>query len=306
MNWPDALRDSVVERFPLSRATTFRIGGPAAHAVAPRTPAEVAAAVVATRDAGIPLRAVGMGSNLLVADEGLGGLVLLMRSLAGVRFDGPLAFVGAGVSNASILRITRGRGLGGLQCLVGYPGTMGGAVRMNAGGTPGYIADRVEWVRGVDRNGAVVTRAGSECGFRYRGSDLGDLMVTEVCLRLAAGVDPEEHGLECRAIYDRKRRTQPLHLPSAGCIWKNPSRVLAGGRSAGHLVEEAGCKGLRRGGAEVSPLHGNFIVNRGGATCADVLGLAEEVRHRVADATGVALEREVVVWSDAAAPVSDR
>jgi UDP-N-acetylmuramate dehydrogenase len=172
---------------------------------------------------------------------------------------------------------------------------------MNAGGTPGYVAERVEWVRGVDGEGRVVTRSAAECGFRYRGSDLGDLVVTEVALRLPPVPDPEDYALEIDAIKKRKRATQPMHLPSAGCVWRNPP-----GDAAGRLVEAAGCKGLRAGGAEVSPRHGNFIVNRGGASCADVLALMEEVRGRVLDATGVSLEREVIHWSDAGVTVSGR
>jgi UDP-N-acetylmuramate dehydrogenase len=232
-----------------------------------------------------------MGSNLLVADEGVGGVVLLMRGLGGIGIDGTRVTFGAGVTNSQAVKATRARGLSGLECLVGYPGTLGGAVRMNAGGAPGYMGPLVEQVRGVDGSGRTVVRAGKDCGFRYRGSDLGDLVVTEVTLRLRGDLDPEEYALRCRAIYDRKRETQPLRMHSAGCVWKNPP-----GDAAGRLVEAAGMKGRRAGGAEVSTVHANFIVNRGGATCAGVLSLMEEVRLRVLDASGVSLEREVIHW----------
>lgn len=303
MNWPDVSRDSLAERFPLSRVTTFRIGGPARWAVSPRDGNEVAAALRTARDAGMAVHVVGMGSNLLVADGGVDGLVLLARTLSSRGVDGDLAVFGSGVSNAVALRFARAHGLGGLECLVGYPGTLGGAVRMNAGGTSGYIGDRVEWVRAVDRDGAVRVLSPGECAFRYRGSDLDHLVVTEVALRLPLA-DPEEFLLRCREIYDRKRSSQPLHLPSAGCVWKNPSRVSGGGRSAGRLVDEAGCKGLRVGGAEVSSMHANFMVNLGGATCADVLALCDEVHRRVLDATGVHLEREVILWGGVASTAS--
>ena len=298
MTWPAALRTSVASRYPLSRATTFRIGGPAARALRPRTADEAALALHVARNEGWTVRTVGMGSNLLVDDEGVDGLVLLMRGLRTVEFDGTSVTCGAGVTNNQIVQATRARGLGGLECLVGYPGTLGGAVRMNAGGAQGYVGARVSCVIGIASAGRVFYRDAGECGFRYRGSALGDLLVTEVRLTLEPS-DPEEVALRCSRIRDAKKATQPLHLPSAGCVWKNPP----GHPAAGRLVEEAGCKGLRVGGAEVSTLHANFIVNRGDATCADVLALMDDVRGRVADRFGVVLEREVILWRDAAVAV---
>ncbi|SRR5258706_14778546 len=301
MTWPGGSKRSVASRFPLSRATTFRIGGPAEWAARPSTAAEAAEVLRAAREEGLPVRCVGMGSNLLVSDEGVGGLVLLMRGLSSIRFDGDRVAFGAGVTNAQAVKATRSRGLSGLECLVGYPGTLGGAVRMNAGGAHGYVGPLVEEVHGVDGEGRAVVRAGRDCAFRYRGSALEDLVVTEVVLRLPTGEDPEEYALRCRAVYDRKRASQPLRMHSAGCVWKNPP-----GDAAGRLVEAAGLKGRRVGGAEVSAVHANFIVNRGGATCAAVLALMEEVRLRVLDASGIALEPEVIHWSDAAVALSGR
>ncbi len=300
MTWPVVSKCWAASRFPLSRVTTYRIGGPAELAARPRSAEEVAELLRWARGEGRDVRCLGMGSNLLVADEGVRGLVLLTRAMDGIAFDGLRVAAGAGVTNARILQATRARGLGGLQCLVGYPGTLGGAVRMNAGGTPGYVESRVEWVRGVDGEGTVVTRSREECGFRYRGSDLGGLVITEVGLLLVP-VDPEEYALECHAIVRRKRDTQPMDLPSAGCVWKNPP-----GAVAGRLVDMAGCKGLRAGDAEVSTLHANFIVNRGAARCADVLRLMAEVRRRVLDRFGVDLPQEVIHWSDAGADPSGR
>jgi UDP-N-acetylenolpyruvoylglucosamine reductase len=301
MNWPTAWTTSVARRFPLRDETTFRIGGPAEWAARPRTAAEAGALLAAARGEGIPVRCVGMGSNLLVSDEGVDGLVLLMRGLDSLSFDGDLVVAGAGVTNTRMIIAARERGLGGLECLVGYPGTLGGAVRMNAGGAPGYVAARVEWVRGIDGSGGVVMRPAAECGFRYRGSDLSDVVVTEVALRLPRFADREGYVVGCEEINRRKKATQPMSLPSAGCAWKNPP-----GDAAGRLVDAAGLKGLRVGGAEVSPVHANFIVNRGGATCADVLDLMAEVRRRVHDASGVLLEREVIHWGDAALALSGR
>jgi UDP-N-acetylmuramate dehydrogenase len=301
MTWPGAWTRSVDSRFPLERATTFQIGGPADWSARPETPEEAEGLISAAREAGIPVRCVGMGSNLLVSDEGVAGLVLRMRGLQRLNIDADLVVGGAGITNTQAIQATRAAGLGGLQCLVGYPGTLGGAVRMNAGGVPGYIGERVAWVRGVDGQGRVCHLDASECGFRYRGSDLGHLVVTEVALRLPRVADIEAYSLELDAIKRKKRASQPLQLPSAGCVWKNPP-----GDAAGRLVDAAGCKGLRSGGAEVSPLHANFVVNLGGATCADVLSLMEEVRRRVLDHSGVRLEKEVIHWNDAAVALSGR
>ncbi|MHC4822017.1 MAG: FAD-binding protein, partial [Planctomycetota bacterium] len=216
MHWPDALRGSVFSRYPLDGSTTFRIGGPAEWVLKPNSPEQVAAALETARGEGLPVRCVGLGSNLLVSDEGVGGLVMLMRGLSRLEFEGRRVVAGAGVTNAVILGAIRGKGLGGLECLVGYPGTLGGAVRMNAGGAPGYIAERVSWVRGIDGDGRIVTRDAAQCGFRYRGSGLGDLVVTEVGLELPVA-DPEEFAVRCRDIHDRKRLAQPLESRSAGC-----------------------------------------------------------------------------------------
>ena len=292
MSLPNASKCWAASRFPLSRVTTFRIGGPAELAARPRSPADAADLVRWARGEGLPVRCVGMGSNLLVDDSGVRGLVLLLRGMDALWFEGTRVTAGAGVTNARILAEARARGLGGLQCLVGYPGTLGGAVRMNAGGAPGYIGSLVERVRGVDAAGRIVERPAAECGFRYRGSDLADLVVTEIDLLLPEA-DAEEFALECHAIYRRKMDTQPLELPSAGCVWKNPP-----GAVAGRLVDMAGCKGLREGDAEVSERHANFIVNRGAATAADVRRLMAEVRRRVLERFGVLLDPEVIEWSD--------
>jgi UDP-N-acetylmuramate dehydrogenase len=301
MTWPGGSKCSVASRYPLSGHTTFRIGGPAEFAAKPRSGEEIAEVLRIAQGEGLPVRAVGAGANLLVADEGVAGLVLLMRGLNELAIHGNRVTAGAGVTNSQLLGATRARGLSGLACLVGYPGTVGGAVRMNAGGTAGYIGRMVEWVRGVDASGRIVERSGAECNFRYRGSDVADLVVVEVGLLLDREMDPEEYAMRCREVFERKRDSQPLELPSAGCVWKNPP-----GDAAGRLVDAAGCKGLRIGGAEVSAVHANFVVNRGGATCADVLTLMEQVRLRVHEQSGVLLQREVIHWGDAAVALSGR
>jgi UDP-N-acetylmuramate dehydrogenase len=301
MNLPAGWKGSASSPFPLSRLTTLRVGGPADLLLRPRTAAAAAEAVARAAGEGLEVRPIGLGSNLLVDDSGVDGAVICLRRLDGVEVDGDLVVLGAGVTNAKAIQATRAAGLGGLAFLVGYPGTMGGAARMNAGGKHGYFKDRAAWVEVVDREGRLRRLDPLECGFRYRGSALDGLLVTAVALRLPRE-DAEETSLAYRRAYDEKRATQPLALPSAGCAWKNPSKDAPAGR----LVDEAGCKGLRIGGAEVSTRHANFIVNRGGATCADVLAVMAEVRHRVLDRHGIALEPEVIHWTSAAVSASGR
>ena len=176
--------------------------------------------------------------------------------------------------------------------LAGVPGTVGGALRMNAGGAHGAIGESVLWVRGFDRRGRAFRFSREGCGFRYRGSRLGGLFVTRAALALTQ----DGSGIRERVdrIFAEKRASQPLTAATAGCTFKNPG--LPGGESAGWLLDRAGVKGLARGGAVYSELHANFIVNRAAASCADVEDLIREGRRRVFDRFGVDLELEVEVW----------
>jgi UDP-N-acetylmuramate dehydrogenase len=280
----------------LSPLTTLRVGGPA-DVCAPQSVDELRLALEWCAETGTPWRALGRGSNLLVSDDGVAGVVIHTRAMNALRFgeDGEVV-AGAGLRTSVLLGRTRERGLGGLECLVGYPATVGGVARMNAGGKWGVASERIEKVRVVGHGGVVREMTAAQCRFGYRTSALDDCVVAEVVFRLPK-VDVEDYRRRIEAIHAEKAALQPLSAHSAGCVFKNPP---AG--SAGRLVDECGMKGVRVGGAQVSTVHGNFIVNTGGATALDVLELIDRVREAVDRRAGVALELEVEVWGETTVP----
>ncbi|MCG3134791.1 MAG: UDP-N-acetylenolpyruvoylglucosamine reductase [Planctomycetes bacterium] len=282
---------STARSSPLSTHTTIRIGGPAEVLAFPRDADEVALLVRDCAERGVPWRVLGRGSNLLVADAGVPGVTIHTRDLRSIRFgDGGLVVAGAGLRTSTLHAEAMKRGLGGLECVVGYPATVGGSARMNAGGRWGETGARIEWVAAVDATGEVRTLPRDACNFGYRTSALAGLAVVEVAFRLPE-VDLPAYRAAIDAIHAEKSRAQPLAEPSAGCMFRNPP-----GNSAGRLVDACGLKGRAVGGAMVSTVHGNFVVNRGGATCDDVLRLVDAVRDEVRRRTGVELETEVEVW----------
>ncbi len=281
---------------PLARLTTLGVGG-SADVVAPSTLSDLTELLARLWREGRAWRALGRGSNVIVADEGVPETVVHTRLLRDLRFEaGGGVVVGAGVATSLLLSETRQRGLGGLECLVGYPATIGGAARMNAGGKWGTISSRVRCVRIVSTDGTVRELSAAECAFGYRSSVLGAGVVAEVVLDLPE-VDAAEYREAVDAIYREKAATQPLAERSAGCIFKNPD-----GESAGRLVDRSDMKGVAIGGAAVSAIHGNFIVNRGGASASDVLRLIDHVRESVTREQGVDLELEVEVWKAGRVP----
>lgn len=290
--------------------TWFGIGGGADRLVRPRSVEDVRRCV----EIDSRLRVLGDGANLLVDDDGVAELVVAMEQpsaeteLGRVDVDhgSGLVRVGAGADFAKVINECVRRGLSGLEGLGGIPATIGGAVVMNAGGTFGQIADSVSKVFAVSREGRTITLDRAEIAFGYRRSGLNHLIITGVELRLKTVGESEKSALRDRLkeVMAYKKQSQPMAENSAGCCFKNPTLHAtvesigeAGKRvSAGMLIDRAGCKGLRIGGAEVSERHGNFLVTRPGATARDVIRLMEEVERRVMDAFGVRLEREVVVW----------
>ncbi|HLT57524.1 MAG TPA: UDP-N-acetylmuramate dehydrogenase [Limnochordales bacterium] len=276
---------------PLRRHTSFRIGGPADLFVVPRSVEDVAAVQELAARAGIPVTVIGGGSNLLVADEGVRGVVMRIgRGLDRVVWDGPRVMVEAGAPLPRLAKEAAQRGFSGLEFAGGIPGTVGGALVMNAGAHDGCMAYVVRRVLAVGAAGDLVELDGEEMEFTYRSSRLQreqGLVAVQAELVLAPG-DPEEVRAKMRAYLERRRRTQPLGTKNAGSIFKNPP-----GDFAGRLLELAGCKGMAVGDAVVSPLHANFIINRGAATAADVRRLIDRMRSRVQQEFGVELELEV-------------
>ncbi len=275
---------------PLARFTTFGIGGPARHFLCPRDVPELAALVAALAAADVPLRVLGGGSNVLASDEGVDGAVVrLAGDFARLAFEGRRVDAGAAVPLARLVRECAERGLSGVEGLVGIPGTVGGALVMNAGGRWGRIGDVVETARVLGACGAQsLTR--EEAGFRYRGSALSGRIVLGAGLLMKES-DPAQVAAWTCEYYEAKKAGQDMTARSAGCVFKNPD-----GRSAGALIDQAGLKGARVGDAEVSAVHANYIVNTGTATARDVLALVEVVRKGVREAFNVELELEIELW----------
>jgi len=277
---------------PMSKHTTFRIGGPAALMALPRTVGEAKAAVKAARALEVEPFFLGNGSNLLVDDGGYPGFVV---KLAG-DFD-QIREVNRGLEAGSAVLLSRlsnallGRGLTGLEFAGGIPGSVGGAVTMNAGAYGGEVAQVLESATFLDESGEVRTLPAPECGFGYRKSVFSD----RKCLILKARFHLEQGGpaaikARMEELAAKRREKQPLEYPSAGSMFKRPP-----GHFAAALIDQCGLKGLAVGGAQVSEKHAGFVVNRGGATCADVLELVRQVKEEVLRQTGVELEMEVKV-----------
>jgi UDP-N-acetylenolpyruvoylglucosamine reductase len=289
----EALRTAGIphrEREPLSRHTTMGVGGEAAVMALPRTSEELQTTLEIRAEHGAPHRVLGGGSNLVVADEGLDELVVSTQALGAVTIgeDGA-ATAGAGASLIQTALKCSRAGWRGLESAVGIPGSVGGAAVMNAGAYGFSIGDAVREIVVYDETGER-TEPPEGWRFRYRGSSIPEgAAVASVTVALVRD-DPAALEQETRAIAERRRTSQPGGR-NAGCVFKNP----ASGH-AGRTIDALGLKGLRRGKAVVSPRHANFVINEGGASAADVLGLIDEVRERVRAETGVELELEVRVW----------
>lgn len=283
--------DGVRTCVPLSELTSFRIGGPAAAFVLLRDGEALLRALAFCRETGVPFVLLGNGTNVLAPDEGFRGLVLRLADGEAPRFDGCRVRCGAGVSLAALAKASVARGLAGLEALSGIPGTLGGACAMNAGAYGVQFSDVLLSVRAL-RGGQVETVPVRPGDMGYRQSPF----CAPGCIVLSAelALHPDSGAAARMADYTRRRREkQPLSLPSAGSVFRRPE-----GHFAGALIEQCGLKGLRVGGAEVSELHAGFIVNRGGATCADVLALIGRIQSTVFERTGVRLEREVKLLSE--------
>lgn len=274
---------------PMSRHTTFRIGGPAAIVAQVDTLHDVQVALAILDEEQVPWTVAGKGSNLLVADSGYDGAVLLLgREFKMHMLEGDLLKAGAACVLGVLVQDAFKRGLAGLEWAVGIPGTLGGALAMNAGTRRGWIGQVVECVTLLVPGEGMRLVHGTDVEWAYRSSGLsGRGIILEGSLQLAEG-DAARIRAEMERNLKERKATQPLGLPSAGSVFRNPE-----GDSAGRLIEMAGCKGVRLGGARVSPVHANFIVNDGGATAADVVGLMRRVQMIVRDIHGVELRPEI-------------
>lgn len=279
--------------YPLARLTTIRTGGHGDWFARPDSPERLAELLGWATNEDIEVGVVGSGSNLLVADEGFRGLVLkLDGSLATIERDESRLLCGGGARLPQAAAFAARAGLSGLEFGVNIPGTVGGAVKMNANAYGGDLARVLEWVEITTAKGTE-RRAPDELGFRYRRSSLG---AGEIVARASFGLSPAEPDsvkatlAEMRAA---RRAAQPSGIKTFGSTFKNPESPEAGGKSAGVLLDEAGCRGLTAGGARFSEKHANFVENMGEATTADVVALMGEGRRRVRERFGVELEPEV-------------
>ena len=294
--------EGVQRDFPLARLTTVRTGGAADWFARPADEESLVAALRWAEGEGLPVGVVGSGSNLLVADDGFHGLALkLDGALAEIERDGERVVCGGGHRFPSAAAKTAGWGLSGLEFGVNIPGTTGGAVRMNANAYGGQLAKVLEWVdvctaAGADR------RSPDQLDFTYRHSNLREGEVVARASFQLEPADPEEIKATLANMRERRREAQPSGIKTFGSTFKNPEDERAGGKSAGQLLEAAGCRGLRHGGARFSEKHANFVENFDGATTAEVLELMAEGRRRVHERFGVVLEPEVQVLGEVAWP----
>lgn len=275
---------------PMSRHTTFRIGGNADYFVKPGNADEVAAVIAVCREYSIPYFILGNGSNLLVSDDGYRGMIInIMDNMDSVTVDGRIITAQAGAMLVRVSVMARDNALTGLEFASGIPGTIGGAVYMNAGAYGGEMKNVVKTVRAIDEYGRIYELDSEKMDFSYRHSIVEErkLIVLEVTLELEHG-SREAIDDRMKELAEARRSKQPLEYPSAGSTFKRPE-----GYFAGKLIMDAGLRGYSVGGAQVAEKHCGFVINKGGATASDVVELIRDVQHDVDDKFGVTLEPEV-------------
>jgi UDP-N-acetylmuramate dehydrogenase len=285
----------------LASFTWFRVGGPADWLVSPADEDDLAY-LLARLPAEIPVTAIGVGSNLIVRDGGVRGVVIRLggRGFGAIEVfpDGRIV-AGAAALDAQVARAAADAGLDGLAFLRGVPGSIGGALRMNAGAHGGETRETLIEARGFDRHGASRTFSNAEMGFAYRHSEAPDDVIFTRAIFQGRPSDPAAIRAEMDRITAAREASQPIREKTGGSTFKNPP-----GHKAWRLIDAAGCRGLTFGDAQVSEMHCNFLINRGAATAAEIEALGEEVRRRVREASGVELEWEIKRIGEAAAVIT--
>lgn len=288
---------AIQSKVALTDYTSFRVGGPAEWFLAPRTFADLKSGLSWAVEAEQPTTVLGAGSNLLISDRGLNGLVVCTRRLRHVSFDDATGQVtaAAGEPLASLAWKAAKRGWRGLEWAVGIPGTVGGAVVMNAGAHGACTADLFASADVISPQGKPERLFLADMDYRYRTSSLqkDGRIVTQATLQLEPGHDPQQVMADTSADLNQRRHSQPYHLPSCGSVFRNPEA-----QSAAWLIEQAGLKGYRVGRAEVAQRHANFILNCGGASASDIFTLIHHVQDRVADQWSLLLKPEVKILGD--------
>jgi len=283
------LRGRLAAAAPLASFTWFRVGGPAEVLVRPQDAADLAAFLAALPPE-VPLTVIGAASNLIIRDGGIPGVVIRLggRGFGAVTVDGNRVLAGAAALDVSVAEAAAAAGLAGLEFLSGIPGSIGGAVAMNAGAYGSELKEILEWAEIVTRSGEAIRLSSAKLSLAYRQSSLPPgAVVVRAGLRAQPG-DPATIARRMADIKEAREATQPVRARTGGSTFRNPPDM-----KAWELIASAGCRGLRRGAAEVSEKHCNFLINTGGATAADLEALGEEVRTRVRAATGITLEWEI-------------
>lgn len=283
-----AVRGRYTGNAPLGPVTWFRVGGPAEVLFRPADEADLAE-FLAAKPADVPVTVLGVGSNLLVRDGGVPGVVIrLGRPFARIEAADDGVNSGAAALDLNVAMTARDAGISNLEFLCGVPGTIGGALRMNAGAYGSEMKDVVVTARALDESGGVHDLTPEHLRFRYRGCGVPAGWIFVSARLRGTSEDPVSIGRRMQEIRAAREQSQPIRTRTGGSTFANPA-----GRKAWELIDEAGCRGLRRGGAQVSEKHCNFLINTGSATAADLEGLGEDVRRRVFETSGMTLEWEI-------------
>ncbi|KPK39543.1 MAG: hypothetical protein AMJ65_11415 [Phycisphaerae bacterium SG8_4] len=286
------LEEIVETDYPLAKRTWYGLGGPADYFIRPKDTEQLKEVVQRCNENGIRIHVMGFGSNLLISDAGVRGAVIKLEAgqFAGVEFSEQVATAWAGAELSKLVLTCVEKGLSGIETLTGIPGSIGGAVKMNAGGNFGDFGAAVETVALMDSTGNIFEKSKPELEFDYRRTNITAKFILNARLKLGAG-DPEQIMRTVKEIWIYKKNSQPLNTKNSGCIFKNPRGV-----SAGALIDRADLKGLQIGGAVVSEKHANFIIAEKGCTSDDVIKLIDAVKKGVREKSGVDLELEIEIW----------
>jgi len=293
MNLFSGLEKIVEANYPLAKHTWYGLGGPADYFIRPESIDQLKNVALRCNENGIRIYVLGFGSNLLISDEGLRAAVIKLDSdqFQKVEFDGEEVTAWAGADLSKLVLTCVEKGLSGIEALTGIPGSIGGAVRMNAGGNFGDIGAAVETVTLMDNQGSVFEKSKPELMFDYRRTNITAKFVLNARLQLSAA-DPEQIMRTVKEMWIYKKNNQPLNTKNSGCIFKNPRGV-----SAGALIDRAGLKGLQIGGAVVSEKHANFIIAENKCKSRDVLRLIDVIKERVKEQFDTDLELEIEIWN---------
>ena len=292
MNIFSGLEKIVEKNYPLASQTWYGLGGPADYFILPDSVEQLGEVVQRCNENNVNMYVLGLGANLLVPDAGIRGAVIQLKKgqFAETIFKGDEITAWAGVEMNKLILDCVEKGLSGLECLAGIPGSVGGGVRMNAGGNFGDIGSSVTSVTLMDKQGKVFEKSKPELVFDYRSTNITAKFILNAKLKLNEG-DKDQIMRTVKEIWVYKKNNQPLNTKNAGCIFKNPK-----GGAAGAIIDRAGLKGLQVGGAVVSEKHANFIVAKKDCTSSDVIELIDAVKQRVMEQSGIDLELELEIW----------